>query len=160
MPEDFLTVFNFEVHVTASNFGGDEGLADDAMGAFSEVTGLETTIETTDLREGGYNRGTRRLVGKTSNPTLGLKRGMSLDAAFWTWIQRCMDGTYPLPYVDGSVHVFPAGVDRDAATPAVWSFTNGIVTRVKAADLNAVSASSVPIEELDIAHEGLERIVR
>ncbi len=45
----------------------------------------------------------------------------------------------------------------DSATPAVWAFTNGIVTVVKSTDLNAASASNVPIEELHIAHEGLKR---
>ncbi len=158
MPDDFLTIFNFEVYITPSGLGGDEALAGDAKGAFSEVAGLEMTLETTEIREGGYNQGARQLIGKTSNPPLVLKRGLTLDAAFWQWIQRCVNGTYPLPYVSGSVNVYPAAIERESATPAEWKFTNGIVTKVKAADLNAVSASSVPIEELTIAHEGLRRV--
>lgn len=159
MPEDkdLLSLFNFEVHLGTSGFGGDEGLVADAKGAFSEVTGLEFNLEHTEIREGGYNAGSRQLVGKTSHPVLVLKRGVSLDTAFWDWIQRCVDGSYPLPYINGAVFMYPPSGDRAKDLPAVWTFVNGIATSVKSADLNAGSASSVPIEELHIAHEGLRR---
>ena len=120
------------------------------------VTGLEMTLELTTFREGGYHAGPRQLVGKTTTTPLILKRGVSLDAAFWDWIQRCVNGTYPLPYVSGLIHVQPP--DGPASgDEAVWSFVNGIVTKVKSADLNAVEARDVAIEELHIAHEGLRR---
>jgi phage tail-like protein len=159
MPEDrdLLSLFNFEVHLGVSGFGGDEGLIADPRGAFSEVSGLEFNVEHTEIREGGYNRGSRQLVGKTTHPVLVLKRGVSLDGAFWDWIQRCVEGTYPLPYINGSVLVYPPSGDRGRDMPAIWTFINGIATSVKSADLNAGGATAVPIEELHIAHEGLER---
>ena len=117
-----------------------------ADGAFSEVTGLELTIEPTTFREGGYHLGPRQLIGKTTTTPLVLKRGVSLNAAFWTWIQRCTDGACPLPYVSGAIHAQPP--DGDASgDEAVWSFVNGIVTKVKSADLNATCAQDVPMEE-------------
>jgi phage tail-like protein len=160
MSEAFLTRFNFAVEITVSGLGGDEGLAQGspnaARGAFSEVTGLELTIETTALREGGYNSGVRQLPGKVSSPPLVLKRGVTLDDAFWAWIRRCTDGTFPLPYVSGAVTVF--GPEGGRGEPrATWSFTRGIVTKVKSADLSAGEARDVPIEELHVAHEGLMR---
>lgn len=155
MSETLLTRFRFWVQIDPSGQGGDEGLGR-AGGAFSEVTGLEMTLELTTFREGGYHAGPRQLVGKTTTTPLILKRGVSLDAAFWDWIQRCVNGTYPLPYVSGSIHVQPP--DGPASgDEAVWSFVNGIVTKVKSADLNAVEARDVAIEELHIAHEGLRR---
>ncbi|WP_437285451.1 phage tail protein [Sorangium sp. So ce406] len=153
---EILSLFNFEVHITASGRGGDEALA--RCAAFSEVQGLEANIEVRELREGGYNLGVRRLVAKTSHPNLVLKRGVTLDRSFWAWVERCLDGTFPLPYVSGSVLQFPPGQDRDAAEPARYRFTNGIVTKVKAADLQATSTTNVAIEELHIAHEGLTRV--
>ena len=72
--------------------------------------------------------------------------------------QRCFDGTFPLPYVDGEVRVYPSDrriMDEDAAT---WRFRNGLATKVRSADLNAISATDVPIEELHIVHEHLERV--
>ncbi len=160
MSEAFLTRFNFAVEITVSGYGGDEGLAQGgphaARGAFSEVTGLELTMEMTALREGGYHGGVRQLAGKVTSPPLVLKRGVTLDEAFWAWIRRCTDGTYPLPYVSGAIRVF--GPEGEQGEPrASWAFVNGIVTKVKSADLNAAGAREVAIEELHIAHEGLMR---
>jgi phage tail-like protein len=151
---DFLSQFRFTVVIEPSGLGGDEALALASRGAFSEVTGLEITLEPTSFREGGYNRGPRQLVGKTTTQPLVLKRGLSLDPGFWLWVQRCVDGTFPLPYVSGSLVVLPPSGEGPGAT---WRFVNGIVTKVKAADLNAASAREVPVEELHIVHEGLSR---
>ena len=151
-----LTHFNFAVQIELSGLGGDEGLAlGGRKGAFSEVQGLEITIEPVSFREGGYNRGARQLVGKTTNPPLVLKRGLSLDPAFWAWVRRCTDGTFPLPYVSGTIRIFQAS--GSGSQPGVWRFENGIVNRVKAADLHAAGGREVALEELHIVHEGLSR---
>jgi len=160
LPEEFLSLFNFQVRLSPSGLGGDEALTTDMAGAFAEVSGLEVTLENREIREGGYNAGMRQLVGKISHPALMLKRGLSLDRGFWTWIQRCMTGPYPLPYVSGIILQFSPSQDRDETAAARWEFTNGIVTKVKTADLNAITANAVPIEELSIAHEGLFRVPR
>ncbi|MCU7802178.1 MAG: phage tail protein [Candidatus Thiodiazotropha sp. (ex Lucinoma borealis)] len=154
---EFLNSFNFSVHLTISGLGGDEGLIRDPEGAFSEVTGLEYQIEMTALREGGYNQGVRKLVTKTTQPELVLKRGMTADAAFWEWVQRCTDGAYPLPYINGTLEIYGPASDKKKNTPAKWRFANGIVTKVTAPGLNASETSAVPIEELHISHEGLWR---
>ncbi len=122
------------------------------------MTGLETNIEVTAVREGGFNEGARRLVGKTTHPDLVLKRGVTLDLGFWQWIQACFGGTFPLPYLSGSVLQFLAAQDRGTGKPAEWRFSNGIVTKVKSADLNAAGGTNVPIEEVHIVHEGLVRV--
>lgn len=153
---DILSLFNFEVQLVASGRGGDEKLSRAA--AFSEVSGLEINMEVREVREGGFNSGVRRLAGKTSHPNLVLKRGVTLDTAFWEWVQRCSSGTFPLPYVDGTVVQFAPAADRGAGTPVRFRFTNGIVTKVKSADLNAAGGGNVAIEELHIAHEGLVRV--
>jgi len=160
MSESLLSRFNFTVEITVSGFGGDEALAQGgpnaARGAFSEVTGLELNIEMTALREGGYHQGVRQLPARVTSPVLVLKRGVTLDDGFWAWIRRSTSGEYPLPYVSGAVTVYgPEGAAGDKR--ATWSFINGIVTKVKSADLNAGEARDVPIEELHIAHEGLMR---
>jgi phage tail-like protein len=160
MPEDLLTIFNFEVCIAPSGLEGDEGLSQGARGSFSEVSGLEINLEKKEIREGGYNRGARQLIGKTSHPELVFKRGLTLDRAFWDWIQSCTSGKFPLPYVAGSIRVYSARGKEDFSTHARWKFRQGIAVKVRTADLNAASANSVPIEELHIAHEGLERVPR
>ncbi len=153
--ETLLSPFNFAVEIELSGLGGDEGLAQGARGAFAEVQGLEITLEPTTFREGGYNSGPRQLIGKSSTQPLILKRGLSLDTAFWDWIQRCTDGTFPIPYLSGTVRVYPPeGASGDGAA---WRFVNGIVTKVRAANLDAKAPREVPLEELHIVHEGLSR---
>lgn len=148
---DPIAAFNFEVILAPSGQGGDEGVTRTA--AFSEVSGLELTMEPVVLREGGYNYGVRQLLGKVSSPALVLKRGLTTDRAFWDWVERCTRGGYPLPYVSGEILVYAP----DRSTVARWAFHNGICTKVRSADLNASSASAVALEELHIAHEGLTR---
>ncbi len=154
--KQYLSSYNFAVHLSPSGFGGDEGLTNDPQGAFAEVTGLEIQLDFAELREGGYNLGTRRLISKRSHPEIVLKRGMTTDAAFWQWVQRCTNGSYPLPYLNGTIEVF-GSVNGDEDRNVSWKFFNGIATKVRAADLNASNSSAVPIEELTIVHEGLER---
>jgi phage tail-like protein len=154
-PPPFLTTFDFEVQLSLSGQGA---LLGDTRGAFSEVSGLEITLEHREIREGGYNLGARQLVGKTSHPVLVFKRGVTIDTGFWRWIQRCLDGTFPLPYTSGEISVYPrARGEWQEDEAAVWAFSGGICTKVKSADLAAAGASAVAIEELHVAHEHLER---
>ena len=62
MSETLLTRFRFSVQIDPSGQGGDEGLTG-GDGAFSEVSGLEMSIEMTTFREGGYHAGSRQLAG-------------------------------------------------------------------------------------------------
>lgn len=150
----WLTPFRFAVEIELSGFGGDEGLRQ-ARGAFAEVQGLEISLEAETFREGGYNQGPRQLVGRATTQPLVLKRGLSLDTAFWEWLQRCTDGRYPLPYVSGTIRSYPpGGTDGDQGR---WRFVNGIATRVSCAAFSARDAREVALEELHLVHEGLSR---
>lgn len=156
--QTWLTPFRFRVDIELSRYGGDEGLRQ-AEGNFSEVQGLEMAREAVTFREGGYNLGPRQLIGKATTQPLVLKRGLSLDGAFWAWMKRCMVGGYPLPYVNGTVRCFPPGGDpRTGDGPqGTWRFVNGIATKVSCASFDARNAREVALEELHIVHEGLSR---
>jgi len=154
---NLITNYNFIVEIIASGYRGDESLAATRSGgAFSDVQGLEIGLEPVTIREGGYNLGPRQLIGKTTTQPLILKRGVSRDHAFWTWIQSCMDGTFPLPYVSGNIRAYPP--QGKEAEPITWRFVNGIVTKVLSASMDAKGAREVPLEELHIVHEGLTRL--
>lgn len=152
----WLTTFRFAVEIELSGFGGDTALRS-ANGAFAEVQGLEIALEAVTFREGGYNQGPRHLIGKATTQPLVLKRGLSLDTGFWDWLQRCTDGRYPLPYVNGTVRCYPpTGPGGEQGT---WRFVNGIATKVSCAALNARQSSEVALEELHLVHEGLSRVL-
>lgn len=150
---ELLSSFNFEVILAPSQQGDDEALTRAA--SFSEVTGLEVSISTEALAEGGYNTGMRQLVKGPEAGTLVLKRGLTSDMGFWTWVQRCLSGPFPLPYIGGEIRLLPPNGDRGAA--AKWSFVNGLAKKVSGPSLQGAGSGNVPIEELHIAHEGLRR---
>lgn len=152
--QQWLTPFRFAVEIELSGFGGEEALRS-ANGAFAEVQGLEIALEAVTFREGGYNLGPRQLIGKATTQPLVLKRGLSLDTAFWAWLQRCMAGRYPLPYVNGTVRSYPPS--GPGGGQGIWRFVNGIATKVSCAGFNARQASEVALEELHLVHEGLSR---
>lgn len=133
--------------------------------AFSEISGLESQLEVVELQEGGYLRGVRRLVGKRSNPDLVLKRGLTLNAGFWNWLERATGARFgsdagspwPLPYMSGEVIVHRAqvGGDKDRVGFKFW---NALPSKVVMPSLQAIGGTQVAIEELHLRHEGLERV--
>lgn len=157
MPDVFLHPHNFVVAFTTDGDESTEGIANAA--SFAAVDGLELSLQTEGLQEGGYNWGVRRLITGSQNAELTFTRGMTSDAGFWRWIQSCLTGGFPLPYVDGEVRVYgPAASGRGVEVRATWRFYRGLVTAVSAPGLRAKGAD-VPIESLRIAHEGLERVL-
>jgi phage tail-like protein len=153
---ELLSVFNFEVVLVPWGASGAEGLRQAA--GFSEVSGLELSIELEPVNEGGYNAGARQLFKRVRPGNLVLKRGLTQDRSFWDWAQRCMSGPFPLPYVSGEVIVYGASGPAQGAQ-ARWSFVNGLAVKVSAPGLQAAGSGGVPIEELHIAHEGLARVM-
>jgi phage tail-like protein len=77
-----FTTFNFVVEIKV------EGVAEKiAAAAFSEVDGLELTLEAKTIREGGRNGGPIHLAGGASYGQLSLKRGMTANRDFWKWVE-------------------------------------------------------------------------
>jgi phage tail-like protein len=168
MPDESATdrmfsVFNFEVILDVE----DEETRYRA--AFSEVSGLEINLEAIEVREGGYNAGVRRLVGKTSHPELVLKRGLTIHRGFWAWVDACMGSgaaiasSEPKPPRRGSIPTMDGEIvvhngSRDGEDRLRFRFYGGMPTKVRMSDLKALAGGEVAIEELHIAHEGLERL--
>lgn len=157
---DVLTTFRFEVEFDGPN-GGGPVLSPRPSGAFSEVSGLEFSIETVDVREGGYNLGVRRLISRGSCPPIILKRGLSNDAAFWKYLEGCVGapGKGGSAYVSGRIKMLAANAPAGAggSGTATFRFLNALVARVKTSDLRALGGTEVAIEEVELRHEGLVR---
>jgi phage tail-like protein len=78
-----FTTFRFLVEVKV------DGIADKVCGAtFSEVDGLEMTMEPKSIREGGNNTAMVHFVGPVSYGQLTLKRGMTPNFDLWKWFAR------------------------------------------------------------------------
>src|ERR1700686_1044438 len=77
-----FTNFNFLVEIEV------DGVSDLVCAAmFSDVDGLEMTIEPKTIREGGRNTGPVHMAGQVSYGQLTLKRGMTSTFDLWKWFE-------------------------------------------------------------------------
>ncbi len=122
-----------------------------ATAAFSEVTGLDSTIDVIEYREGGRNTTPLKLPGMTKYSNIVLKRGMTDNVELFEWHRQAVLGN--LQRRNGSIIV----LDRQGNEVARWNFVNAWPTKYDAPDLNA-SGNEVAVETLELAHEGIERV--
>ena len=74
---------NFAFHVSFETSG--TGVPAEPFGAFSEVSGLEATMEHKVIKEGGQNYGPAIRIGQVSFATVILKRGLVEIDNLWKW---------------------------------------------------------------------------
>jgi phage tail-like protein len=118
-----------------------------AVAGFTECSGLESTLETEDYREGG-RIGILRFPTRVVPSAIRLRRGVTVSEELWNWHNGFIQGQGKRR--DGLIVL-----QDDGHLPIkVWSFLNGLPTKWTGPSLDA-GKSSVAIEELDIAHEGL-----
>ena len=133
------------------------------QGAFSEVTGLEATMAVKAVKEGGRNWGEVQLAGPTAFAPIVLKRGVTETGDLWELLDvmgRRANYAYRLQGIievyDQSRNTQAGGNDRPLL---VWRLHNVMPIKFKGPDLSA-TASQVAVEELHLAHEGLELVRR
>ena len=119
-------------------------------GAFSEVTGLEATMEAKVIKEGGRNYGPAQRMGPISFSTVVLKRGMTRNRDLWNWFWTVGQGGYALR-MNATITMH----DEMGDAVLSWELLRAMPVKFKAADLNA-KGTEVGIEELHLAHEGLK----
>jgi len=121
------------------------------QGKFSEVSGIEATMEPFAIKEGGRHWGEIQRPGMTTFATLVLKRGMTSDRSLWTWFHGVASGAFAYRL---NARVMVLGPAAGSAPVIQWEFANCLPVKCKAADLTA-SSSDIAIEELHLAHEGM-----
>lgn len=148
-----LIGFNFEVTFTVASLtdeasdGADKALC---SGSFSEVSGLEASMEPKVIKEGGRNYGVVQRAGQVTFSTVVLKRGMTEVRDLWKWFDLLARGKYAK-----RLNVRVTMQDELGIPVLTWLLRRALPIKCKAGDLNA-SSNAVAIEELHIAHEGLE----
>ena len=147
-----LTKMNFLV--TVSEVAG--------TAAFSEVTGVEGSVDVIDFRQG--NSGSLapvKIPGLVKHGNVTLKMGYIIDSPFKTWIQECVSETRgQMPRYDVTIELID--INSGAPTAAVessvgarqWTLTNAWVTKYTAPDMDAKN-SDIAIESVEIAYEEL-----
>lgn len=146
-----LHVFNFTVEFhQVDESGKDKSAAALCSGRFSEVSGLEATMEPKVVRVGGRNWGEIQRPGAVKFSTVILKRGVTRAPDLWTW--------FDLVGRQGrtAVRLRADVIQFDAARNEVlrWQMKNALPIKFKAATYVA-SSSEVGVEELHFVHDDL-----
>lgn len=118
---------------------------------FSDCSGLGSSTDPIEYREGGDNTTVRKLPGLTKYTNISLKRGLSDSRELYDWYRQVVTGRTDRR--NGSVIV----LDADGMTEVVrWNFFNAWPTKFEAPAFSA-KGNEVAIETFELAHEGLER---
>ncbi len=121
---------------------------------FTEVTGLERTIEPIEYREGSSRSFSKqKLPGMETNSNVTLKQGMMQgDIGFYQWINTVQMNT--IERRDVTIKLLNENLE-----PAMtWRLVNCFPVKYQAAELKA-DANEVAIQTLEIAHEGLRLVI-
>lgn len=117
---------------------------------FRECSGLDTSQDPIDYREGTDALTARKLPGLNKYSNISLKWGITTDAELWDWRKKVMDGT--IERKNGSIVLL-----NDTGEEQVrWNFREGWPTKWTGPSFNA-TGNEVAIETLEIAHERLEK---
>ncbi len=120
---------------------------------FSEVTGIDTTVEPIEYREGTDGTYSRKLRGLVKYGNITLKWGVTDSTELYEWF---MDG------VDGYVvrkNVSIIAVDEAGNDKARWEVTGAWPTKYHTPDFNA-KGNDIAIENIEIVHEGIKRVTK
>jgi phage tail-like protein len=148
-----LQSYNFEVTFKVASLVDEDEDGDDVplcSGSFSELSGLEASMEPKVIKEGGRNYGVVQRAGPVTFATVILKRGMTSVRDLWKWFDLIARGRYAK-----RLNVRVTMKDESGSTVLTWLLRRALPIKCKAADLNA-QGGHVAIEELHIAHEGFE----
>jgi phage tail-like protein len=136
--EPFVT-FNFAVEI--------EGLL---VGGFSEVSGLESELQTEPYREGGVNTFTHQLPVSANPSNLTLRHGLTAISTLWNWHQEAVQGA--VRRKNGTIML----LDRRQIPVMWWNFRNALPVRWSGPTFDARS-DEVGFESIELAHEGLSK---
>jgi phage tail-like protein len=120
--------------------------------SFAEASGLDSTIDVTEYREGGDNETMRKLPAKTKYSNITLKYGSTDDHELYDWHRQWIKGDPAAKRKNGSIVL----LDRTGQERIRWNFVNAWPVKWTGPSFNAKN-NDVSIETLELAHEGLER---
>jgi phage tail-like protein len=143
-PKDPLSSYSFCLEI--------QGLTE---ATFREGAGFDSETEVIESREVGKGGVTfiKKLPGALKWSNITLRRGVTDSLDLWKWRKKVADGDIEGARMDGSVVVYNPKLQEVAR----YNFRRGWPNKWKGPDMNA-TANEVAVEEIEIAHEGLERV--
>ena len=141
-----FTNFNFHVQLTISN-ASSLGISNPLCNMeFSDLDGLEMTMEPKTVREGGNNTQQVNLVGPVSYSNITLKRGMTSNLDLWKWFAAASGNTARSTRASGVVLMR----DSSGQNRARFILSGCLPIKIKAPTLTAKDGD-IAIEEMQLA---------
>ena len=137
-PNDPYGNFNFLVEI--------DGIS---LASFSECSGLSTSVDVTEYREGG-DPAVRKLLGQMRVGDITLKRGVTQSHELQDWHKNILNGV--LDRRNGSIVL----LDSTRVEVVRWNFFNAFPRKWEGPALNG-EGTDVAIETLTICCERVER---
>jgi len=121
----------------------------DFQAVFSEVSGLQVEMQTTDYEEGGENNFVHKLPGRLKVSNVTLKRGLVRSNDFLHWLMNAAL-VKPMDRRNVSIVLF----DQAGTAVMRWNFLNAFPVKWVGPQFTADS-TTIAIESVELAHEGL-----
>ena len=118
--------------------------------SFSEVHGLEISVEPVDYREGtDVPLSVRKLPGVVTYSNITLKRGYTQNQDLWAWMKNILNGV--IDRRNGSIVL----EDQERNEVVRWNFKNAWPCKYAGPSLHA-NSNEVAIETLELCCEQIE----
>jgi phage tail-like protein len=148
-----LPAFYFTVSMAGEGSDSQPAASPDA--SFSEISGLEASVSTVDVREGGQNAFVHRLPTGSTQKNVVMKRGVvSQYSAMADWASLTIGSTLANPIATKTLVVMLLGPDH---TPKfAWNIRRAWPVRWDWGTLNS-TRNEVMVESLEFSHSGVSR---
>lgn len=125
------------------------------VGAFRECTGLGSENEVVEYKASG-EKGEyiiKKVPGRLKWNNITLKRGITDAMDMWKWRKLVEQGKIDDARKNGTITMY----NQQGDSIAKWNFTNAWPSKLSGPSANAGN-NEVAIEELELTHEGYERV--
>ncbi len=117
---------------------------------FQEVSGLDSSTDSVDYREGSDPNHVRKLTGLNKVSAITLKRGITDSDELWKWRLTVIEGKAERR--NGSIIL----LDSAGKEKLRWNFINAWPSKWTGPAFNSTS-TAVAVETLEITHEELTK---
>ena len=125
------------------------------VGAFRECSGLGSENEVVEYKASGQKGEfiIKKVPGRLKWNNITLKRGITDSMDMWKWRALVEQGKIDEARKNGTITMY----NQKGDAVAKWNFTNAWASKITGPAGNAGN-NEVAIEELEITHEGYERV--
>ena len=147
----YIPPVGFFFSVDVLNASGTPGPPSDS--GFQEVSGISVKMETTQITEGGENRFTHKVPGRTSYEDLVLKRGLLVRSSpLAVWVRETLSKGLNNKIKPRTIKVSLLDANSDHQKPIkTWVFENAYPVKWEISSLDA-QKSEIVIESLTFTY--------